>query len=59
MREPSKATPLTVTVPLELRERLDREAVRVAVERGRPVSRSSVAAELLAAALEQRQAAAA
>jgi hypothetical protein len=44
-------TPVTVGLPVELRTRLDYEAVRRSVVIGRPVSRSSVARELLEAAL--------
>lgn len=43
--------PVTMTLPRELRARLDREAVQRGVEAGRPVSRSSVATELLERAL--------
>jgi Arc/MetJ-type ribon-helix-helix transcriptional regulator len=47
----SKAEPVTVALPDELRARLDREAVRRSVEVGRPVSRSSVVREYLERAM--------
>ncbi len=43
----AKVEPVTVALTDELRIRLDLEAVRRSVEVGRPVSRSSVARELL------------
>jgi hypothetical protein len=43
--------PVTMTLPRALRARLDREAVQRGMQAGRPVSRSSVATELLEQAL--------
>ena len=47
----TKAEPVTVSLTDELRARVDREAVRMATEKGKPVSRSLAVRELLERAL--------
>jgi Arc/MetJ-type ribon-helix-helix transcriptional regulator len=47
-----KVEAVTIAIPPELRAQLDVESVRRTVERGRPVSRSAVARDLLERALE-------
>ena len=53
----TQAAPVTVALTIELRTRLDLEAVRRSVREGRPVTRSAVARDLLERGLADREAA--